>query len=541
MSTPVPPVKPSPDGKPAASPAAVIRRIQGAEETAHQRLMKKHIPAWVISGAVHVMLIAVLITLDKLMPAPVVLAQEEMLAVVTDEKPPDDKKEDLTNPEAGLEPELPSAVEVDKLADANVVTEVVPDQPPGVDSSEANKPVDINPPAGVGPTDAMAPGLTDVGGEMPVGDGGGNGSVMSDGMRGRSGATRNRLLKSGGGNAATEVAVARGIIWLASKQKKNGSWVYDSTNTDYNTKFVVASTGMALLPFLAAGNTHKPFDGNKYQKNVEAGLRFLTDSQREDGSFAMPDPTRQYEMYVHAIATVAICEAYGMTGDKKLLGRAQKAISYICAAQAADGSWGYNPKISGDTSIVGWQIQALQSGKLCKDIVIPKGVFDKARGFLDKVADADKKATYGYKDRNPTTPTLSAIGLLTRYYVDGWGPNNQSMAAGVKYLLDSQQPNNAMVDMYYLYYATQVIHFFDGPEWHKTWNPKMRDLMVERQVGQDKPNAGSWDPDNSRWIGGHCGRLGTTCMSLLSLEVYYRHLPLYKRDTAGMRDLEMTK
>ena len=39
-------------------------------------------------------------------------------------------------------------------------------------------------------------------------------------------------------------------------------------------------------------------------------------------------------------------------------------------------------------------------------------------------------------------------------------------------------------------------------------------------------------------IGGACGRLGTTCLALLTLEVYYRHLPLYKRDSGGLADLE---
>jgi hypothetical protein len=27
------------------------------------------------------------------------------------------------------------------------------------------------------------------------------------------------------------------------------------------------------------------------------------------------------------------------------------------------------------------------------------------------------------------------------------------------------------------------------------------------------------------WFGQHCGRLGTTCMCLLTLEVYYRYSP----------------
>ena len=94
-------------------------------------------------------------------------------------------------------------------------------------------------------------------------------------------------------------------------------------------------------------------------------------------------------------------------------------------------------------------------------------------------------------------------------------------------------------DMYYYYYATQVVHFYEGPDWHKIWNPKMRDMLV-------RPAAQGRAPDDSSGAGtrtagssaASCGRLGTTCLALLTLEVYYRHLPLYKRDNGGLAELE---
>jgi hypothetical protein len=91
--------------------------------------------------------------------------------------------------------------------------------------------------------------------------------------------------------------------------------------------------------------------------------------------------------------------------------------------------------------------------------------------------------------------------------------------------------------MYYYYYATQVVHFADGPDWHKFWNPRMRNMLVELQRKGDESIDGSWDKDQG-FIGSACGRLGTTCLALLTLEVYYRHLPLYKRDGAGLMELE---
>jgi hypothetical protein len=82
-----------------------------------------------------------------------------------------------------------------------------------------------------------------------------------------------------------------------------------------------------------------------------------------------------------------------------------------------------------------------------------------------------------------------------------------------------------------------VVHFFGGEDWLKFWNPKMRDLLIDTQNNSTGPNNGSWEPE-----GDHTGRVGgrltTTCLSLLTLEVYYRHLPLYRRDTSGLKDLD---
>jgi hypothetical protein len=84
--------------------------------------------------------------------------------------------------------------------------------------------------------------------------------------------------------------------------------------------------------------------------------------------------------------------------------------------------------------------------------------------------------------------------------------------------------------MYYNYYATQVMRHTGGPQWEK-WNKVMRDQLIKTQVAQGKPEAGSW-----YFNGGHGspkgGRLYNTSLSVLTLEVYYRHLPIYKKDAA---------
>jgi hypothetical protein len=377
------------------------------------------------------------------------------------------------------------------------------------------------------------------------GTGGSRGAMLAT-FPGRSGATKTRLLREGGGNSASERAVALGLAWLARQQKGDGSWEYDE-----GKEHKAAATGMALLPFLAAGQTHKPSKDKdmKYHKTVRAGLGWLMSHCPPSGPSAGRISSNMYEQ---AIATIPLCEAYGMTKDPVLRPYAQAAINFIQRAQARDGSWGYSANADGDTSIVGWQVQALAAAKLSKDLIVDDRVIKKAIKFLDHVAGGSRKSMYGYRDSAAAKPgsPLTAVGLLCRYYIDGWGPLNAGMIDGVAGLVKNPPtPQRPVHDMYYYYYATQVVHFYEGEDW-KNWNegPKqadgtrkggMRDWLVDKQVKKAGVNLGSWDKE-SGIIGTNCGRLGTTAMVLLTLEVYYRHLPLYKRgaDGNGVKILE---
>lgn len=528
------PTKPSKDGK------QVITFVSGFEETPNERLLKKIIPACVISGALHVAIAATFLLFGKLFgtaqakpmepPPPLAIEAEE-------EKQPD---QDLTKLNEGLETEQDTSIEVTREAPITVEAPKVTEDAIGVPDTNSNLAIDSVNTIGAPMDNAIDPGNKNEGPGIGVlGTGGQMGSGVANAtLSGRSAATRDKLATANGGSQGSQLAVGRGLAWLAAQQQANGEWVFDGSHK----ADVAASTGIALLPFLAAGQTHKVADWKddngkvniKYKETVYRGLVALIRMQKPDGSFRGSS-----NMYCHAIATVALCEAYGMTGDKSmLLGPAQRAINYIMAGQGANGSWGYSAKSNGDTSIVGWQIQALQSAKLCKDMVVDKRVLEKARSFLDTVAQGSNKAKYGYQGPSGTPP-LTAVGLLCRYYLDGWGSNNPGMAEGVDYLRKSIMPGKGkQFDMYYYYYASQVMHFYEGEAW-KEWNGLMRDWLIDLQVKDAKndKNFGSWNKDD-HWIGTNCGRLGTTCFSLLTLEIYYRHTPLYKRTQGGLKELE---
>ena len=302
---------------------------------------------------------------------------------------------------------------------------------------------------------------------------------------------------------------------MSKQQKPNGTWAFDGQKS----ADVPSATGMALLPYLAAGCSHKPGTSNSaYNKTVMQGLKALIASQNTDGSF-----NRSGDQYSHAIATLALVEAYGLTQDRALLHvSAQKAIDRLQQSQATDGSWGYSPHSAGDTSITGWQIQAIYAAKLTKVLKVDQKVLDKANAFLDTVAEGKAKEKYGY--RSPTgTPNMTAVGLLARVQSGAWTPENPGYVEGVKYLLANAVPQKELRDSYFVYYATQVLFRHGGEAWAKQWNPQVRDLLVSTQQTNDTGGlAGSWDRDQAI-IGTNCGRLGTTALALLSLEVYYRY------------------
>ena len=122
--------------------------------------------------------------------------------------------------------------------------------------------------------------------------------------------------------------------------------------------------------------------------------------------------------------------------------------------------------------------------------------------------------------------TLPAVGLLCYEYM-GVPRNDPTMVEGTAHLMQNIPATSDKPNIYYWYYATQVLHNQPGPDWD-TWNRKMRKLLIDTQC-KDGCAMGSWDPRNDTW-GTRGGRVMQTSLSALTLEVYYRYLPLYKLD-----------
>jgi hypothetical protein len=487
--------------------------------------------AWVGSLVIHGILLTLFLFVTINAGSAKVSTESEVIQTLVD----DEKKDaNLTNDEEGLDPSQLLNYDISRIEDHSVPGPVNAAEAVGIKDAPEGPIVNVPPPPGLGGNagqsgglDGPQPGLAN-----PFGFAGGmRGLNVPGGFGGRSGATRQRLVLEGGGNSKSEAAVAAGLKWLVLHQAPDGHWSLDGFNqhghcncSGFGQHNDIAATAFGLLPLLAAGETHKNTKG-VYTKNVARALRYLLSKQARDGNFGGG-------MYAHGLASIGLCEAYGMTSDPMLKGPAQRALNYIRAAQADNGGWRYEPRQAGDTSVTGWQLMALKSGQMAglevDDSRNP--TFARATKFLNSVNTSDGSG-YGYLGPSPT-PTMTAVGLLCRLYL-GTGPRNHGIIGGIHYL--QQTPPGSVNSIYYYYYATQVFHHVGGPDW-QAWNAKMRDLLIAKQdKGLDpkkQHQKGSWSPAGDAH-GGAGGRLMMTSLSLLTLEVYYRHLPLYRRQLTG--------
>jgi hypothetical protein len=331
------------------------------------------------------------------------------------------------------------------------------------------------------------------------------------------------LLREGGGSMRSEEAVDRGLEWLAKHQSPSGMWSADSFHEvnrcncaeEAEEKHDVGGTAFGLMPFLGRGETPKQ---GRYAKVVQKGLIFLLNQQKKEGNYSD-------NMYENALATTVVAEAFGLTRERRYHDSALAATVFIIKAQHPEGSWGYSPGAKGDTSVTGWQFSALKTA-LYAGIPVGPAPFARADSFLKTVADPNGLG-YGYNAPGAAPPT-SAVGLLCEEFL-GTGPHDPSLAKGIDNLIlpgnyiTKERPN-----IYFIFYATQVMHHYGGKKW-EAWNTKTRDLLIDLQDpgteidhGHQK---GSWSPYGDGFAK-QGGRLMFTALALVTLEAYYYTVPL---------------
>ena len=504
------------------------------------------------------------------------------------------------DPEPFVEP-VDDIIRRDAIPENEVVELVSPDTPvnPPLDLTDVNYQLDIGDPNAEPDSGSDYPeGLPGMSGGTSIGVGdighaGAGPSTAATGWLGNGGIPRGTgdTTRPGRPNGPTRVideAILNGMLWLARHQDESGRWsgatcaqICEAVDPEhlcqpqtaieaglYSTQADVGMTSLALLAFLGAGFTSssKAMIVDKLAGQpitigkdvVLPGLKWLASQQRPDGSFS---DAGGYFLYNEALATLALCEAYGLSRNVYWKKRAQAAVDFICRAQKPNPAdarkrwgWRYQPAQPGgaggselseaDLSVTGWMVMALESARLA-ELEVPQASIDGALDFVrwstgegglvgylgpDTAGDAivGEHDEFAYH-----VGTMSAIGMCVRIFLEH-NRNDPVLRQGADVLARDlpalgKDPDAPQIDYYYWYYGSLALNQIDGPDAPRAtgqywgpWNKAMNDTILAMQDHTEGAcSYGGWmQPD--RWSFGF-GPVYTTAINVLTLEVYYRY------------------
>ena len=345
-----------------------------------------------------------------------------------------------------------------------------------------------------------------------------------------------------GGSIETEQAVERGLRWLAENQEDDGSWssrksgggqedrIFGHDRKNAGAQADCGITGLAMLSFLAAGQSH--LEG-QYHKQVQQGLEYLVRQQSPNGDLA-GSAKLFARMYCHSMSLLALSEALAMTGDERLKSAVQRGVNFSVSAQnRVDGGWRYQPGDTGDMSQFGWQVLALRSAKL-GGAVVPQSTFERMGRFLESCSSGIGNGLASYRPKQGVSTTMTAEALLCRYMLDQTVAPTTLLEASRRIATEKPTPHH--VNLYYWYYGTLAMYHAGGSNWDQ-WNNELKKTLLTLQ-NRGGANGGSWSPAGV-W-GGYGGRVYSTAMATLNLQVYYRYLPIYS-ELAGATEFRETE
>jgi hypothetical protein len=369
--------------------------------------------------------------------------------------------------------------------------------------------------------------------------------MLKDMYTGRTGEGIQQRLKqySYGFGAQTEPAVCRALDWLKRHQLPDGSWGEVRRASVQSRRYAVGLTGLALLTFLAHGETPQ---AGPYRDVVARGIRFLMNQQHPDtGAFTavLQNPCdadqHDYGPYAHGIATYAISEAYGLTRIPELKTVMERAVAVIIEGQMPDGTWGYGycARAAGrkDLSVSGWQVQALKAAKIAGAVHsgLTACLSNAVRG-VERMQVSNGRFAYATQTlpaEGSGTDSMTGVGVLCLQLLGcGRAPAVRDGLAALRTVRcdwDDEPWGRSLhrTKTYDYYYITQA-KFQRGHATWKRWNRRLAQELVAAQ--QDE---GCWlGPESEPSI---THKVYNTTLAALTLQVYYRFLPTYRQIPAA--------
>ncbi|MDF1657862.1 MAG: terpene cyclase/mutase family protein [Verrucomicrobiales bacterium] len=310
--------------------------------------------------------------------------------------------------------------------------------------------------------------------------------------------------------AEVETIYERGLAFLSEAQSETGTWRSRSEH---------GITGLCLMAFLASGED--PNFG-RYRQNIKSAIRSII--QGQDPSGFIPN-----SMYHHGFAMLALAEAYGVIDEETLWDSSddetkrqsiavtlERAIELTVKAQKANrwGGWRYSPtSTDADTSVTGSVLMGLLA---CRNagIEVPDDSIESALEYMQRnTASSGFVAYSGGIGGGGESMARSAVATLV--YSVGQKREWEEYESSLSHISERLDHKETAHTHYFYYYMAQAL-FQGDPEAWDIWNRNTARMLADQQA------------DDGSFSGSY-GEAYGTAMSLLSLALNYRFLPIYER------------
>ena len=321
-------------------------------------------------------------------------------------------------------------------------------------------------------------------------------------------------------NERVEKCVQRACDWLAKNQNKDGS---------LKSSYACAATSLAGLAWMAAGST--PTEG-VYSKNINSALEYTLKCSAKNGFISENATFGPSGMYGHGYSTQFLAELYGMIRDEAQAARVKDALARAVrtteGCQNQYGGWNSSPNGAldddGSGAIAVMQVTALRAAESC-GVQVRKSVIEKAKKYLLAMANENGIYAYNWHSRGGGTTGSPATTGAGMYMLGALGlQSDPKYEKGIKFIMSGLpgRSNDSSFGgwfAYSIFYASLAIFQHGGSEWNK-WYGAMSETLIKTQSGD-----GGWNDS----YGGVF-----VALSVLSLELPYRYLPMFQDGGAGM-------
>jgi hypothetical protein len=319
--------------------------------------------------------------------------------------------------------------------------------------------------------------------------------------------------------------------WLAGHQSADGGWSCNGFQSQCmgplcegtgQWQSEAGTTGLVLLAFLGYGEAHR---SPKYGPVVRRGIDRLVDIQDADGCFGIRYPERF--VADHAMATLAMAELASITQEDAFRTITGRGTAFLLSQRGADGGWRAGDRfLESDAVTTSWAVLALLSAAGAGGDVDPE-VFRGADAFLAGLTDPEtgRARLHRYDDEfsDRATAAATAARLLC-----GADPSDPVLDRSVDLLVSRGLAPDGSMDPEYWFLGTRACFQRGGDPW-KRWNEGMQTAIVKTQVlDPESCRYGSWDPEPGP--AAEMGRVATTALGVLCLELYYRYARVFGSD-----------